>query len=249
MLEAVAQGSLSEDDERAVIAHAATCAECGPALAAMRARPSTKVKSDREVSIIAPSGVRARGRPSFRAAPGESRLLAWYSVVVTIIAAAAAVLLILVARDRSHLRTANEILAGNQGVYAARLDSMSKALADSEAVVASITGPRVRVVTLTSAGTRSPAARMFWDQATNRWTMFAHFLPTPRQGRAYQLWLVSRGTRIRAGAFVPDANGDAVVRTEYALAADALTGIIVTDEPAGGVAQPTGPTVMSATGK
>jgi len=244
MLEAVAQGALSEDDARAVIAHAANCPECGPNLVALRARPPERGKTDKKVSIIAPPGV-GRRRPSLRAARGESRLIVWYSVAVTLLAAASTILLILALRDRSHLRTVNEILAGNQGVFAARLDSMSRALADSEAVVASLTGPRVRVLTLVSAGTRSPAARMFWDQATNRWTMFAHFLPTPRQGRTYQLWLVSKRTRISVGTFAPDANGDAVVRSEKALAADALDGIIVTDEPAGGATQPTGPVVMS----
>ena len=71
----------------------------------------------------------------------------------------------------------------------------------------------------------------------------------PRQGRTYRLWLVSKGKRISAATFAPDANGDAVVHAENALAADALDGIIVTDEPTDGVTQPTGPVVMSLTGK
>src|SRR3954468_8198241 len=89
MLEAAAQGSLSEGDERAVLAHAAVCPQCGPTLAALRAR-SGGIKSGKEVAIIAPSGVNARGCRVMRA-PGESRLIVWYSVVVTLIAIAGAI--------------------------------------------------------------------------------------------------------------------------------------------------------------
>ena len=42
-----------------------------------------------------------------------------------------------------------------------------------------------------------------------------------------------------AGTFQPQ-NGDAVIRATYALPADALKALAVTEEPAGGVPQPTG---------
>ena len=96
------------------------------------------------------------------------------------------------------------------------------------------------------ANNRRPNARMFWAQSTNTWTMFAHDLPVPPAGRTYQLWLITRtGQRISAGTFAPDPSGGAVVSAQYPLAPDALQMIAVTEEPAGGVLQPTGEVVIA----
>jgi anti-sigma-K factor RskA len=106
-------------------------------------------------------------------------------------------------------------------------------------------GADVKVVELV-ANNRRPNARMFWAQSTNTWTMFAHNIPVPPQGRTYQLWLITReGTRISAGTFMPDQSGSAVVSAQYPLASDALQMIAVTEEPAGGVPQPTGEVLIA----
>jgi anti-sigma-K factor RskA len=130
-----------------------------------------------------------------------------------------------------------------------RLDSLRTELADREQLVSALTGDRVRVVELTAAGARAPYGRMFWDQATDRWTFVAHNLPAPPSGRTYQLWLVTPTAKISAGTFTPRA-GQAVVRARYALARDSLRAVAVTEEPAGGVPQPTGPMIIvgAATG-
>jgi anti-sigma-K factor RskA len=87
---------------------------------------------------------------------------------------------------------------------------------------------------------------MFWAQATNTWTLFAHNLPALASGRTYQLWLITRDNqRISAGTFAPNQSGDAAVSAQYPLAADALQMIAVTEEPAGGVPQPTGEVVIA----
>jgi anti-sigma-K factor RskA len=60
------------------------------------------------------------------------------------------------------------------------------------------------------------------------------------------LWLITRdGQRISAGTFAPDQAGNAVVSAQYPLAPDALQTIAVTEEPAGGVPQPTGEIVIA----
>ncbi|HWJ21122.1 MAG TPA: anti-sigma factor [Gemmatimonadaceae bacterium] len=127
----------------------------------------------------------------------------------------------------------------------AETTALAAQVAERDRLLAQLTGPSVRVVELAAAGTRRPVARMFWDPATNGWTMFAHDLPAPRPGRTYQLWLVTASAKISAGTFVPGPNGAAVVHAEYTLAPNALKAIAVTDEPAGGVPQPTGPVVIS----
>ena len=87
---------------------------------------------------------------------------------------------------------------------------------------------------------------MFWDVATNRWTFFAHNLPAVREGREYQLWLVTTDERkIPAGTFRPDQGGNAVVQATYALPPDALAAVAVTEEPAGGLPQPSGAIIIA----
>ncbi|HEX2209869.1 MAG TPA: anti-sigma factor [Longimicrobium sp.] len=116
----------------------------------------------------------------------------------------------------------------------------------SEATLAAVTAPASRVIELAAARPRAPSGRMFWDVARNRWTFVAHHLPAVREGREYQLWLITADQRrIPAGIFRPDAAGHAVVQATYALPADSLGAIAVTEEPAGGVPAPTGRIVIA----
>jgi anti-sigma-K factor RskA len=87
---------------------------------------------------------------------------------------------------------------------------------------------------------------MFWDQGTDSWTFVAHDLPELRSGRTYQLWLIDASEqRISAGTFAPRPDGRAIVQAQYRLPPDALAMVAVTEEPEGGVAQPTGEIVIA----
>lgn len=147
-------------------------------------------------------------------------------------------------QTRTELRDARVAFAEQERLRARASDSLLSVVADQDRRLASLTGGQVRVVELTTQDLSKPYARMFWDQATNRWTFVAHRLPALAQGRTYQLWLVSGGQKISAGTFVPDARGDAVVRAEYVLAKNALAAVAVTEEPNGGVPQPTGAMIV-----
>ena len=123
-------------------------------------------------------------------------------------------------------------------------DSFQRELGVRERLLAGLTGPAVRVVQLAAGGARAPSGRMFWDQSTDAWTFFAHNLPAMKPGRTYQLWLITPGQRkLPAGTFAPQ-NGNARVSAQFALPRDSLFAVAVTDEPAGGVPQPTGPIVL-----
>ena len=106
-------------------------------------------------------------------------------------------------------------------------------------------GRGVRVIELASAGPRAPSGRMFWNPRSGTWTFFAHGLPAVPRDRAYQLWLVTPGRKLSAGTFTPAADGAAVVRARYDLPPDSLRAVAVTEEPTGGVPQPTGPVVIA----
>lgn len=155
--------------------------------------------------------------------------------------------LILLARatlERDELRTN---FAAADVAKAARIDSLRKVLADRDEFVAALTGPKVTVVGLSAGATKSPRALMFWDKATNRWTFVAHNLAQLQSGRTYQLWLVTADKKISAGTFSVTARGDALVQATYALDPNALKAVAVTEEPAGGVPQPTGAMVVVGT--
>jgi anti-sigma-K factor RskA len=122
-----------------------------------------------------------------------------------------------------------------------------RASLDSNArMIDQLVGPAVQVVELTSSGERRPSGRMFWDQASDSWTFIAHDLPPLPAGRTYQLWLIDAGQqKISAGTFAPESNGNALVRAQYRLSPDSLAVVAVTEEPEGGVPQPTGSIVLA----
>jgi anti-sigma-K factor RskA len=267
-LGAAALDTLSDEEQRAVLLHAATCTDCEAELAALRATasslayvaPAASLEPERSAALrsrllaraTADATTRAHtrersgiGRARTRAPEGapEASRVRWPAITGTLGAALAASLVVaalLVGRERN----AMDSLRTQLGVSAVRIDSLTAALAAQHETLADITGPDVGVITLTAAGQRAPGALMFWDRARNRWTMFAHNLPTLGAGRTYQLWLVTDAAKISAGTFASDSAGSAVVRAEHALAPGTLRAVAVTDEPAGGVPQPTGDVVL-----
>ena len=121
-------------------------------------------------------------------------------------------------------------------------------LAASESLVAAMSGANVRVVDMVSTLKQAPGAKMFWDQLANRWTLITHDLPAVKQGRTYQLWLVTaKAEKISAGTFNTDARGRAVVQATYPLSEANLAAIAITEEPEGGSAQPTGTILVAGT--
>jgi hypothetical protein len=167
------------------------------------------------------------------------------------IAAAASVMLVVsigllaaLMRDRQTVHDALQAeLARSAGTRTSN-DSLRSLIASRDSMIVGLIGRDVAVMSLTSAGAKAPFARMFWDKTHNTWTFAAHNMPELRAGRTYQLWLVTKTAKISAGTFSP-TNGEAVVRATYPLSPDALEAIAVTEEPAGGVSQPTGAPIIA----
>jgi len=167
------------------------------------------------------------------------------------VAAAASVLLVVsigllaaMMRDRQTVHDALQAeLARSAGTRTSN-DSLRTLIASRDSMIAGLVGRDVAVMSLTSAGAKAPFARMFWDTARNTWILAAHNMPELRAGRTYQLWLVTKTAKISAGTFSP-TNGEAIVRATYPLARDSLEAIAVTEEPAGGVPQPTGVPIIA----
>lgn len=262
-LEALALDALPPDEQELVIAHASACAECREELASLRETVGAlahtivapPLAADRALAVRDRLVSRARA-DKLAAMPAGTRparparlSIAWGIAAGLLLAAGAALLVQNRARVRS-LQDALDIERQRTRTQTATADSLRSALEAQSRLVAAITGADVAVVELTSAGARAPNARMFWDRTANAWTFVAHNMPALANGRTYQLWLVTtRSEKISAGTFRPSATGEAVVRATYALARDALAAVAVTEEPAGGVPQPTGSMVVSGAPK
>ncbi len=178
----------------------------------------------------------------------RGRALGWLALAASIAFAAAATQLWRVSREHQQLTGA---LASQRSTLAAEVNQLAVSVAARDSVIATLTGPGTRVIDLASYSSLTPVARMFWNQKTQQWTLYASHLKRPSAGRTYQLWLIASGhpAPISAGTFAPDAAGSAVVHAKYALAPGTLKRIAVTEEPDGGVAAPTGPVVFAGVGK
>jgi len=287
-LAGAALDALPERERALVLAHAATCSECGPELRALasvasalaeafepapgerldaphrdalRARILARVADSRRGdadSAGTPAGPRlvrdASSPPPRQAVPArrEPRRFgpaSWMALAASVAFLAAAAGLARIASDRDALRRKVSALSAQRASADTDRQRLRAELEERDRLLAQLTGPSVRVVEMVSAGPRAPSGRMFWDQAANAWTFVAHDLPAPSPGRTYQLWVIARRggslAYVSAGTFTPRPDGSAIVRATYPLPPNELAAIGVTDEPAGGVPQPTGRLVIS----
>jgi hypothetical protein len=147
-------------------------------------------------------------------------------------------------RDRNEIRDALEAQKMVAVSSTRAADSLGKLLAERDSFIASLGGRDVTMMTMTSSTAKDPYALMFWDRVRNRWTFIAHNMPALKPGRTYQLWLVTAKAKISAGTFQA-RDGEAIVQATYPLT-EPLSAVAVTEEPAGGVPQPTGTPVIAA---
>lgn len=244
-LGALALGALDESEAQEVLAHVAECAECREELEVLREITSSMpvepslgaMPPDRSTVIRASLVERASAESVQRPA---SNLWKGLSVAATI-----AVAVLGAAWYREYQD--NVAMESRVATATATADSLARAVREKEEQLAAMTGPGVSVVELSSSAAQAPAARMFWDRTTNRWTMYAHRLPALQPGRAYELWLVTADTKIPAGTFKPGADGSATFTAVYELRPEDLKAIAVTEEPEAGVPAPTGPIILLGT--
>jgi len=145
---------------------------------------------------------------------------------------------------REELQQVRTALGLAAQTHAAELSLLRTAMRERDEQMARLTGPSVQVVELSASRGAAPQMRVFWDQASNSWTLVGHGVPVLPDGRTYQVWLVTGSEKRSAGTFVPTPSGEAFYRTTHSLDGAALTAVAITVEPKGGVAVATGPVVM-----
>lgn len=270
-LDAVAFDLLDTVERDAIMAHVSTCAVCRTELTALRetaadlafAAPASGMSAGGRAGVKERLLARARAdaqqpkrtvTPLFFPVaapppPAPPKFAGWHAMQWMALAAG----ILFIASVGMLMRSLNgrqdvmdELrmqVAATESMRRAA-DSLSSQLAARDSLIAGIAGRDVSVMTLTSSAAKDPYARMFWDRGRHTWTMIAHNMPELKNGRTYQLWLVTRKAKISAGTFMV-RNGEAVVRATYDLT-DPLQAIAITNEPAGGVPQPTGDPVLVA---
>lgn len=236
--------------------------------AGIRSRLLTSARRERELHSVPPTGPPdlARGVASLtgqgdRMTPGSQRAVeaevrkvvplqkgrfrilsgpGLFALAASVAFIAAAAQLVRVTTERNALR----IALSTPQAPAVRTDSATPSGQEKDALVAAMAGPDVKIVPLSARGA-ARMGRMFWNRASNQWTMVVYTMRPPRPGMTYQVWLVTGTAKISAGTFQPDSTGHAFMQANYALDRNALKAVAVTEEPAGGMPAPTGSIVVS----
>jgi anti-sigma-K factor RskA len=197
--------------------------------------PSPAVK-ERLMKQIAESNVLPfrDGRPT---APQKDRRR-WPTVAVAALLAAsvtAVAILIPARREVDELR--GKLASSRDAVRALETRATT-----AEATLRSMGSPATRMTALEATDLHAGhSGRLFSDESKGTWHVFFNRMKPTGPGRTYELWFVTADQRkVPAGTFDVGADGAAslVVTLPKDLGAIALAA--VTEEPAGGVPQPTG---------
>jgi hypothetical protein len=159
------------------------------------------------------------------------------AAVAALLAASVAAIAILIPARREIDGLRGKLVSARDSVRA-----LETRVATAETTLRSMGSPATRMTALEAAAPHVDAAgRLFRDESKGTWhVFFAHLKPT-QPGRTYELWFVTPDQKkVPAGLFEVGADGDAflIVTPPKDLGAIALAA--VTEEPAGGVPQPTG---------
>lgn len=205
------------------------------ALSAPPVAPSPAVKERLMKHVADSKVVPFRGGPSSSPQAGARRWPAF--AIGALLAASVTAIVILIPARREVDALRDHLAAARESAH-----TLEIRVARAEAALRSMGSPATRMTALEAAGPHPGAAgRLFWDESKGTWhVFFAHMKPT-EPGRTYELWFVTADQRkVPAGTFDVGADGDAslVVTPPKDLGAIALAA--VTEEPSGGVPQPTG---------
>jgi anti-sigma-K factor RskA len=123
-----------------------------------------------------------------------------------------------------------------------QLDTLRIALANAESTLRSFGSSTTRVAALEATEPQPGASgRLFWDESKGTWHVFVSNMKPSRDGRTYELWFITVDQRkIPAGTFVVGPGGHASFNVALPKDLGDVALAAVTEEPAGGVPQPTG---------
>ena len=126
----------------------------------------------------------------------------------------------------------------------ARADRTQRTLQVTQSHLDVLTAPDSTRVTLAGqAPALAASGRADWSRARGLAVSLDN-LPPLQPGRTYQVWLLTAGMPVSAGLLTPDAAGRSTGVYPVPPGGVMPTGIALTEEPAGGLPQPTGQPIL-----
>lgn len=221
----------SADTDRRVLPAAST--------AASRVKPP----SSKTTTAPSPKVHEAAHEKSSRSGPGMHSGVFALVAGIALIAAAGAIIQLM--RVKSEVDSLRATIALQQDTLPEVQAAATTPQGDQNNIVEDVTGVDVKVIALTHYGARGPIAKMFWNRASNAWTLVIYSIRQPKPGKVFQVWLSTAAGTLSAGTFSPDASGRSLVQSTTLVGRNALYSISVTEEARGGAPAPTGPAVIA----
>ena len=227
-------GSLAEAE--AVLAHLPWALE--PVMPSDQVRQRLMRRVESSASSHAPER-RARSvvaRP--RVVRHERRIERWLSPILAAGLAAAVIYGLVIAP----LSREREFLRADLAAQSERIQSLESAV-EQQTEIARLLQSRESVVAMLAGSAPQPEAwgRILWDRQHRTIHFYTGNLKPLERGRTYELWLITDAQeKIPAGTFEVDSAKRGFLVTRLAQDVGNVVLAAVTDEPAGGVPQPTG---------
>ncbi|HTV59971.1 MAG TPA: anti-sigma factor [Verrucomicrobiae bacterium] len=245
-----ALGALEGDEKQAIERHVAECAECARKLAEARGRiallalaappvaPSPGAKQQLLRRIHAEDTARISPAAATKAAAAERREFfpKWWSRTMAAAGVAAALAAIFLWTENARL---NQRLEKMQ----ASLDQQAKDLHEAREEAEMFESAETRMVALTPMPGHPMTARVLYN-AKMGMVMCDVQAPAAPQKMSYQLWVMTKGGPISAGAFNTGSTGWSSWMSDVPKGTQPM-GFAITIEPEGGMPHPTGPMVMT----
>ena len=178
-----------------------------------------------------------------RERPAQGGVPMWVVVVGVLVLTGAAIGAYLNGRDGDTAVStgSSEEVVGSDS----RVAELEQTVAQKDSILASVTGPGVRIISLYNREAREPLGRMFWDRRGDRWTLFVYSLRQPRAGKTFQVWLGTDEGRVSLGTFAPASEGTATFTAMRAVPIASLSTVSISEENVGGSSAPTGVVVLA----
>ena len=257
-----AAGAATPAEEKTLFVHIASCTDCHNRLLALKEAGLHLLTALTQVSP--PLSIRTNLlnameqekniTPRFPSAPPVMRKswlvrFPWMRVIVWAVAGIVGVILFqninadwqAAGRQEAEIALLRRTLSEKD----AALISMRLSLSEKEEVLTLIEAQKTIVVALTGEPSFPHAlGKAFWNPERNAGLFFAFDLPSPKEGRVYQLWAHQRDSKVDAGVFSFSINTGSFKIKPIPNPTEAVSFFTVTFEPAGGSPQPTGEVVL-----
>jgi hypothetical protein len=231
---------LDADETTALTAHLRSgCPTCTGELAA--ARTISGMTALAAAPVVPSAAVRERVLAATRKVadvPVRRPAARWSAFAATALLAAGLTAVAILVPARQGIE---RLRAALEDAHRAETASATRA-ASAEGALRTIGSPATRVIAMAPAGPQpDAAARIFWDESDGSWHVFFTHMKASAPGRTYQLWFITPDQKkVPAGTFDVGDRGEASLAVKIPPDLGAIALAAVTEEPDGGVPQPTG---------